>query len=291
MNASDMRKNILDLIKRNSSGYGTWLEERANIIVNDFSFRTFYLAFSMASRAKDADAVLSAELPVYESDTVSMQDWPLHRLGRIYLILALAEFDQDKFDTAFQKLFETAELNELVALYASLPFLPNPKKYTERAAEGIRTNIGPVLEAIAIRNPYPANCLSDGSWNQLVLKMIFTDKPLYEIVGLDRRANESLAIMLINYAKERWAANRPVTPELWRPVGKFLKEEDIWLLERMLEDGDSLELQAALLACYDARSSKLNEVLKAYPGEHEKINARTLTWDSLGKAYWESKNK
>lgn len=286
-----MKNDILDLIKENSATYAAWLEEREGIISNDFSFRSFYLAFSMASRVKGGEEIFSAELPGSQSSAVRMKDWPVNRLGRIYLLLVLADHDQEKFETAFQKLFETAELNELVALYASLPFLPNPENHVERAAEGIRTNIGPVLEAIAIRNPYPANYLPDGPWNQMVLKMVFTDKPFYEIVGLDRRANEPLAVMLINYAKERWAAGRVVTPELWRPVGKFLKEEDVWLLERMLKDDEPFELEAALLACSDSESDKLNQVLLTYPDIAERIKTKTLTWDSLGRAYWENKSK
>lgn len=286
-----MTKDILDLIRNYSPAYAAWLEEKESIIKNDFSFKSFYLAFSMASRVEGGGEIFSAELTGYDKDVVSLREWPLNRLGRIFLISVLAENDQEKFDTAFQKLFETAELNELVALYASLPFLPRPESYVERAAEGIRTNIGPVLEAIAIRNPYPAKHLPEGPWNQLVLKMVFTDKPFYEIVGLDRRANEALAVMLINYAKERWAAGRVVTPELWRPVGRFMRADDVWLLERMLNDDEPYELEAALLACQDSQSERLNQVLKAYPDISEKIKAKTLTWDSLGKAYWESKNK
>ncbi len=285
-----MRKNMLDLVRKYSPAYADWLAEKETIINSDFSFRSFYLAFSMASRVKGGDEVFSDVLNISQND-IRMKKWPVNRLGRIYLLLVLAEYDQEKFETAFQKLFETAELNELVALYASLPFLPNPERYIERAAEGIRTNIGPVLEAIAIRNPYPANHLPDGSWNQLVLKMVFTEKPFYQIVGLDRRANEPLAVMLINYAKERWAAGRAVTPELWRPVGKFLKEEDVWLLERMLKDDEPLQLEAALLACNDSKSDKLSQVLLSYPDIAAKIKAKTLTWDSLGKTYWEGKIK
>src|SRR5690606_2054722 len=97
--------------------------------------------------------------------------------------------------------------------------------------------------------------------------------------------------MLINYAKERWAAGRVVTPELWRPVGRFMRADDVWLLERMLNDDEPYELEAALLSCHDSQSERLNQVLKAYPDISEKIKAKTLSWDSLGQAYWESKNK
>lgn len=284
-----MRKEILNLILNYSPEYGAWIGGKEKVLNEDFSFRTFYLAFSMASRVKGGETIFTAEIPVSADMRISMVDWQISRLGRIYLILSLADHDQGKFDTAFQKLFETAELNELVALYSALPFLSNPDKHVERAAEGVRTNIGPVLEAIAVRNPFPAKCFSEIQWNQLILKMVFTDKPFYEIIGIDERANETLAVMLINYAKERWAAGRVVTPELWRPVGKFLTEDDVWLLERMLNDHQPLELEAALLACRDSKSQKMNGVLKNYPEINNRIINNTLNWNILGKKYWESK--
>lgn len=284
-----MRKKIFDLILNYSPEYGTWLGEREKNLNEEFSFKTFYLSFSMASRVKGGEAIFTAEIPVDPDKKVSMVGWQISRLGRIYLILSLADYDQEKFETAFRKLFETAELNELVALYSSLVFLPNPDKYVERAAEGVRTNIGPVLEAIAIRNPFPARYFSEIQWNQLILKMVFTDKPFYEIIGIDERANETLAVMLINYAKERWAAGRVVTPELWRPVGKFLTEDDVWLLERMLNDDQPLELEATVLACHDSKSQKMNGILKNYPEINNRIIDNTLNWNILGKKYWKSK--
>ena len=78
-----------------------------------------------------------------------------------------------------------------------------------------------VFEAVAHRNPYPAEHFAEPAWNQLVLKALFVGSPLDPIVGLDARRNPTLARMLCDYAHERWAASRPVSPELWRCVGPF----------------------------------------------------------------------
>ena len=61
----------------------------------------------------------------------------------------------------------------------------------------------------------------------MVLKALFVGSELGPIAGLDDRANPELARILIDYARERWAAGRPVTPELWRPVMPFADDREI----------------------------------------------------------------
>ena len=65
----------------------------------------------------------------------------------------------------------TPILGELVAIYQALPLLPFPEQYRARAAEGIRSNMNAVFEAMALRNPYPSDYLDEGAWNQLVLSV------------------------------------------------------------------------------------------------------------------------
>ncbi len=61
----------------------------------------------------------------------------------------------------------------------------------------------------------------------MVLKALFVGSALDPIIGLDDRANPELARILIDYARERWAAARPVTPELWRTVTPFADRPEI----------------------------------------------------------------
>ena len=51
--------------------------------------------------------------------------------------------------------FDTAEMNELVALYSALPVLAYPEQWLFRATDAVRSNMGVVYEAIALGNPYP----------------------------------------------------------------------------------------------------------------------------------------
>ena len=61
----------------------------------------------------------------------------------------------------------------------------------------------------------------------MILKALFVGSTLAPILGLDARANPELARILLDYAAERGAAGREITPELWRPVVPFSDHPDI----------------------------------------------------------------
>jgi hypothetical protein len=145
----------------------------------------------------------------------------IDRICRIWLLMQVDPADQSVYLEKIDNLFSGASMNEEVALYSALPVLAHPGEWQKRCAVGIRSNIGPVLEAIMYDNPFPAEHLAEPAWNQMVLKAFFTDKDVRRIVGLDRRANPSLAGMLFDYARERKAAGRGVDPQLWRLTERF----------------------------------------------------------------------
>jgi hypothetical protein len=101
---------------------------------------------------------------------------------------------------------------------------------------------------VAHRNPYPAERFDENAWNQMVLKALFIGSALAPIQGLDRRANPTLMRMLCDYAHERWAAGRPVSPELWRCVGPHADDAALDDLARVLREGGAAEREAAALA-------------------------------------------
>src|SRR5690625_5566400 len=101
-------------------------------------------------------------------------------------------------------------MNEAVGLYQGIPVYPWPESLKLRAAEGVRSNITTVFNAIALDNPYPKEYLEQDPFNQIVLKALFVGSPLFRIVGLEERANATLARILVEYSQERRSAGRVV---------------------------------------------------------------------------------
>lgn len=162
--------------------------------------------------------------------------WSIDGAARVTALLTFS--GQRPFAEIFKDLRRTSDVAEMIALYRGLPLYPAAESLFFEVGEGLRSNLKPVFEAIAHNNPFPRDHFDDHRWNHMVLKALFVGSELSPITGLDDRANPELARILIDYANERWAAGRPVTPELWRPVKPFADDPEIKpMLEKARADG------------------------------------------------------
>jgi len=233
-----------------------WLDERGAAIAAGGPERLLFMSFSGATRyAGKAPLELSAdERAAAEAARPGWQpaDWHCGEAARTLLVLSLPHADREAYVATLDKLFASADMGELKALYQALPLLPHAEAHVARCAEGIRTNMTSVFCAVAHRNPYPRERLDEAAWNQMVLKALFVGVPLWPIDGIDERANAALTRMLCDYAHERWAARRAVSPELWRCVA--LKPDDAARadLERALAGNDETGAKGAALALREA---------------------------------------
>ncbi len=187
-------------------------------------------------------ALVAAARPGWDLD-----GWSVDQVGRLVLLLALGE-SGPAFARRLQSLFAMADLGEAMAILRGLPLYPDPELHLALARNGGRSGMRPIFEALAHRNPYPAEMFDEDGWNQLVLKALFIETTLAPIQQLDRRANPLLMRMLCDYAHERWAAGRAVSPELWRCVGPWADAAARRDLERVLHDGNPAERASALVA-------------------------------------------
>jgi hypothetical protein len=259
-----------------------WLDEQlAKVGETD---RDLYLAIGLAPRKLGkADLELKAA-DLAAADTArhgwNPAGWSVDQAARVALLLATAR-DEGGFPGKLEQLCNTADVRELIAFYQGLPLYPNQEAYVARAGEGARTNMKAVFEAVAHRNPYPAEQFDEHTWNQLVLKAVFVGSSLNAIHDFDRRRNEDLARTLVDYAHERWAASRAITPELWRAVGPFIDESMLDDMKRVGESDDPPERQAAVLALRESGMPGAEPLINLSPGIVSEVEAGRVSWETV----------
>lgn len=264
-----------------------WISQQENSLRDSYKQSAFYIAFSSVSRFVPKRKIQLTQESLIEGEGIRKgfhpENWSLVQWVRTYFLLMLPSEDKRSYEITLTNLYEAADMEEQVALYNALQLLPYPDLLAKRAAEGIRTNITDVFDAIALNNPYPHDFLNQDAWNQMVLKAVFMQRPLYRIYGADARANPELARMLVDFAHERWAAGRKVLTELWRFIGPFMSKEFMEDIEKVVREGEVLEKKAGLLACAESRLPQAQELLNKHPDVKKEIESGRLNWSIVGK--------
>lgn len=265
-----------------------WLRQKTEQIEGASSNSNFFLAFSQASRFfKKENLGLSLEEKKEANTLIAGFEpgfWDLLQTARTYLLLHFPQ-EKERWFAAINQLFETGDMYEQQALYAALPLIPFPEDLLPRAIDGCRTNMTLIFDAIALNNPFPAKYFPEANWNQLVLKSIFMQRPLYRIQKLDDRRNLALADIASDFAHERWAAGREVMPELWRLVAPFVNEKFVADLKKVLASKEQLEVEAGLLALLSCNSEMAKQMLQGHNEEVMAIEYGEITWEKIGKDF------
>ncbi len=212
---------------------------------------------------------------------LDLSDWSIDQLARVALMAASHRGDDAAFAALFDSFCKTAEINELVALCRGLAIYPNPALIEPRAREAIRSGMKPVFEAVAHRNPYPRETFAEDAWNQMVVKAFFMGSPLWPIQGLDERANPRLARMLVGLAQERWAAQRPVSGELWRCVAPHADHEGAAALLHGWNVGNEKERLAIALALQNSPQLDVDLPMDEIAGLQKKLASERTHWRDL----------
>lgn len=263
-----------------------WLQSRLRLLDKPVYLRDLHISLGLVPRklgradlnlsSAELDEVLRASNHYW--DTLG---WTVETAARVLMLCKMAEQDEAGFGQTFKDLCRTADLSESITFYRGISLYPHSAELDTQIGEGLRTNIRAVFEAIAHRNPYPCEYFDQNRWNHMVLKALFIESTLAPIYGLDERANAELARILCDYAHERWAASRPVTPELWRCVGPFANAEMLSDLHRVTQSPLLTERNAALLALSRCPDPAARDLLMNFPEEAAVIARGELTWSSL----------
>jgi hypothetical protein len=261
----------------------TWLGEQLGKLAGEVKDRDLFVVLGMAPRKLGKQDLALGEADLAEAARArpgwDPSGWSVDQAARIVILLQGGT--GEAFAARFAQLCRTADVSEQVAFYRGLPLYPEAQRLEAQAAEGTRTNMRAVFEAVAHRNPYPKEQFAENRWNHMVLKALFVGSTLHPIQGLDERANPPLARMLSDYAHERWAAGRPVSPELWRCVGPHADGEALADLQRVLATGSAIERQAAALALHACPAAKAKALLASAPDLAAAVGRRELSWERL----------
>ncbi|MEA1675977.1 EboA domain-containing protein [Nitrospirillum sp. BR 11163] len=221
------------IVRRAPAPGRQWLEARLDQIAtmtpgDPAAERAFDIAFGQVARqlGRGPLALTPADLATADAARPGWrpQGWSLEGAARILLLLRCPPSAPGIFSARFRRLRRVADPAEQVALFQGLPLYADPDVLADEVGEGLRTNMRPVFEAIAHDSPYPRERMDEHRWNHMVLKALFVDSTLAPIQGLDARANPGLARILRDYARERRAAGRRISPELWRCLGPYAAE-------------------------------------------------------------------
>ena len=265
-----------------------WLAAQRKELRESYSDRRFHIAFGMAPRRLGkADLNLdAAELDAAQAARNGWDPtyWSVSEAARVLLLLEAGASANVPFVARFKDMCSNADVAESIALYRGLAVYPEPATLEPQAGEGLRTNMRTVFEAVAHRNPFPREIFDADRWNHMVLKALFVDSLLDPIQGLDERANPELARIMCDYAHERWAASRPVSPELWRCVGPFAEGPMLEDLARAFGSSDSNEARAAALALVACPQAAAQATLETRPDLAQAARNGTYNWTDIAAA-------
>ena len=279
--------------KRVSSDAVQWYRQQCQLIAEEGRDSTLFKAMGLAARKLGkADLCLDA----VESEQASAlrpgfdpANWSVDIAARVGFILSSFHGNEQDFSSRLDDLADSAEINELIALYSGFALYPVRRAIEHRAREAIRSSMRPVFEAMAHRNPYPMEEFDEAAWNQMVVKSFFLDSPLWPVQGLEKRANPALARILVDLAHERWAAGRQFNPELWRCISAHADDHCIAALLHALDSACITEKLAIGKSLPNIVGSGRNPSLALVRARCEELDlmkqAAMLSWQALHERF------
>ncbi len=289
-----MTSKAVDLLEqwlghRLKDDHSSWLQSQLKKVLTSNSDRELHITLGLIPRKLGREDLNLTHSELTEANNAisgwNPGDWSIDCAARIAVLCRLSEHDKEGFGDTITDLCRNADLAESIALYSGVALFPDSEQLDQQVAEGLRTNMRAVFEAIAHNNPYPANHFDENRWNHMVLKALFIDSTLAPIYGIDQRSNKELAIILCDYAHERRAAGRPVTAELWRCVGPHATNAMIDDLQLTAGSTIATEHQAGVLALSQCKDplvqQRAHELTASYPETMAEIVNGTITWDVI----------
>ena len=265
----------------------SWLSSQLNkISTNQYCQNDFDIIFGLIPRKLGKFDLKLSKIDLKNASEIKKgwvpYHWSIDIACRVLLLSKINENTNPIFIDKYKDLHKYADGRELLALYSGLCLYNYHTDLLNISSNGLRTNIKSEFEAIAHNNSFPFDHFSFNTWNNMVLKALFIGARLNPIYGLDQRANLELANILQDYAHERWAANRDVSPELWRCVGPFINDLFFKDFKKVIDNGSEIEKKAIALSIYNSpNSSSKSNLLKELTVYVEDIKNNKLNWNEI----------
>ena len=254
-----------------------WFNQKLHTIKSD---QEFFISFALVNK-KIPRARLQPTLKQIKdfhriNSEFIIQNWTIDQLCRLSLLMNYSMLNLQNLS----KLISVADTQEQITIYKSIFYLENARQYTPLVVDGIRTNVIDIFDAIALKNLYPAKYFSEDQWNQMVLKAIFMERPIYQIKDIDLRKNEKLANILFDYARERWAASRHVTPELWRMIRGYLTKDQYLEMKKQMGESIKPHQESMLKLIQESNLYNPQQWLNM-----QSMQIKNISWDKIGSDF------
>ena len=256
----------------------SWLDQKLHSIKTD---QDFFISFALINKKIPRDHL---QLSPAQIQTIhlkypefNIENWTLDQLCRFSLLMYYSLLSVK----SLTKLISVADTREQISIFKSITYLENASHFTPIVVNGIRTNIVDIFDAIALKNPFAASYFSQDEWNQMILKAVFMERPIYQIKNIDQRKNEKLAHILFDYARERWAASRRVTPELWRMISGYITEKLFVEMIKKIAEGNAPDQKAMLKLIQESNLDAAQQWLSS-----QSIEIKSISWNQIGSDFW-----
>jgi hypothetical protein len=139
--------------------------------------------------------------------------------GARALLLLTVRADQAGLAKICGEVYRYGDAAEKRAVLRALAVLDVGDQGLSLVRDALRGNDTRLIAAAL--GPYAAQWLDDAGYRQAVLKCVFVGIPLSAVTGLDSRADQQLAGMLADFARERVAAGRDVPADVWPWLARY----------------------------------------------------------------------
>jgi len=256
----------------------SWLDQKLHSIKTD---QDFFISFALINKKIPRDHLQLSPAKIQtihlKYPEFNIENWTLDQLCRFSLLMYYSLLSVK----SLTKLISVADTREQISIFKSITYLENASHFTPIVVNGIRTNIVDIFDAIALKNPFAASYFSQDEWNQMILKAVFMERPIYQIKNIDQRKNEKLAHILFDYARERWAASRRVTPELWRMISGYITEKLFVEMIKKIAEGNAPDQKAMLKLIQESNLDAAQQWLSS-----QSIEIEPISWNQIGSDFW-----